>query len=157
MCILERDARSATFLFALLPLFARFSCFFPPPFLFLDKKRKSLPAYLEAMRYTDAGRAPERKHASIPINPAVATDKHRLIKKKLYEVLKNVTCEIRKLSLFLFVKFFNSNLFLQAAGKIVHVLLFHIFNVKFSWKVFVAPSCVSYKAFQSATMLERTQ
>lgn len=55
---------TATFL-APLPLSALSFCIFPPPFLFLDKKRRSLPAYLEAMRYTDAGRAPERNDVLI--------------------------------------------------------------------------------------------
>lgn len=51
------------------------SCFFPPPFLFLAKKRRSLPAYLEAMRYRDAGRAPERN--DVLIRAPIAERKRR--------------------------------------------------------------------------------
>lgn len=51
------------------------SSFFPPPFLFLDKKRRSLPAYLEAMRYTDAGGAPERN--DVLIRTPIAERKRR--------------------------------------------------------------------------------
>lgn len=43
--------------------------------LFLDKKRRSLPAYLEAMRYTDAGRVPERN--DVLIRTPIAERKRR--------------------------------------------------------------------------------
>lgn len=60
--IAKRDTRFATFL-ALLPL-TTLLLLLSSWILFLDKKRRSLPAYLEAVRYTDTGRA--RKDIPIP-------------------------------------------------------------------------------------------
>lgn len=64
------------------------SGFFPPPFLFLDKKRRSLPAYLEAMRYTDAGGAPERNDVLIRTPIAERKRRERVKYIKIHSILR---------------------------------------------------------------------